>query len=314
MEIRDIDYFIAVAETRGFSLAAKRLHISQPALSRYIGNMERRLGVSLFERTGRQLSLTYSGERYLIHAREIRERLLLLDEEMRRITERQGDRLRIGFIRSGRQLKLPNAIARFRNLYPEVELNITEGLSKDLELAVLKGGLDFAFISEPSEPSGFEFRFLESHFALIALPPGRPEIDSVEFRDGLPYPWVDLRLLMGETFVLQNENCRMRLDLDRLFSLEDFSPQVSMYTQSTLDAIRFTEMGIGACFITEGYALYISDKSEIQLFCVGTPPFLTKFGVISKKGAALPKAADDFARIYMESGDETKRGLPELRK
>lgn len=300
MEMRDIDYFIAVAEHRSFSLAAKSLHISQPALSRYVGKMEHNLGTPLFQRTGRQLLLTYSGERYLAHAREIKDKLRLLDEEMWQITAMQQNRLQIGFIRSGHQLNLPSAIARFRQIHPETKLNITEQLSKELELAVLKGNLNFAFISEPSVPAGLDFRFMESHYMLIALPPDRPKIMSTEIREGLPYPWISLHLLTGEEFVLQDENCRMRLDLDQLFRHENFHPQVSIYTQSTLDAIRFTEMGIGASFITEGYARYITDKSKIQLFCLGTPPFATKFGIISKKGDILPRTAHDFIRIYME--------------
>ena len=71
LDLKDIDYVLAVAQYQSVSQAAKALFISQPALSKYLGNLEKRLGVPLFDRSGRQLALTEAGELYVKYAREI---------------------------------------------------------------------------------------------------------------------------------------------------------------------------------------------------------------------------------------------------
>jgi DNA-binding transcriptional LysR family regulator len=299
MEIKDIDYFLAIAGHRSFSLAAQALHISQPALSRYITNLELRLGIPLFRRTGKQLVLTHAGEHYLSHAQKIAESTRLMEQDMKNVALMQRNKLNVGMIRNGRQVYLPQAIAEFRKAYPKVTLHITELLSNDLELGVLNGKHDIGFISEPTLPSGLDTIYLGDNFTLLAIPCNLPQGGQGEARDDLPYPWIDINLLVDVEFVIQDEGSRMRYHVDEIFRRANFVPRAAMFTQSTVDAIRFTELGVGASFITDGYVPYIQDMSKVRLYCVGTPPAKTLFNVISKKGTVISKVARDFISLYM---------------
>lgn len=301
MEIRDIDYMLAVAEYRGFSSAANALHISQPALSRYIANLEKRLGVQLFQRTAKQLMLTYAGERYQAHAEVIKSQTRELEAEIQRIASTQRNRINIGVIRSDRQLMLSKSIETFNKRYPEITLHISELLSRDLEAGVLSGTYDIAFLSEPIRPQGLEFRHMENNFILLMLPKGHLKSEFSEKRAGLPFPWIDVCLFGRENLVLQDERCRVRLDLDKFFLHEGFHPKIKMLTQSTIDAIHFAEDGIGITFLPDCYRQYITDESKVELFCVGNPVESSNFGVISRKGNTLSPPMEDFIEIYMQS-------------
>ena len=145
MEIREFEYILSVIRNRSFSAAAAELHISQPALSKYVASLERRLGLKLLERTNKGLVPTYAGERCYACALEVSERMERWRAEMEGIAAMQKNRLRVGVIRNDRQYFLPQNIERFRERYPDIELNITQQLSKDIESGILNGRLDIGF-------------------------------------------------------------------------------------------------------------------------------------------------------------------------
>lgn len=300
MDIRQIDYFLEVAEQQSFSNAAKSLHISQPALSRYILDLEKHFGVKLFKRMPKQITLTYAGERYFYHAKTISERIKELDREMNEVAALLKGRINVGMIRSGRQLSLSENIKIFKKMHPDITLHISEQLSKDLELGVLNGLYDIAFISEPLKPHGLKFKLLDENYTLLMIPKGHPKIIHAEKRELLPYPWIDIQAFEHDEFVLQDENCRMRHNLDVFFAVEKFKPKIEMLTQSTIDAIHFAESGIGLAFLTDGYVHYIAHPAKVELFCIGTPVSTSKFGVISRAGESLTCAMKDFIRLYMK--------------
>ena len=299
MEIREVEYILSVIRIRSFSAAAVELHISQPALSKYVAALERRLGLKLIERTNKGLVPTYAGERCYACALEVSERMERWRAEMEDIAAMQKNRLRVGVIRNDRQYFLPQSIERFKELYPGIELNITQQLSKDIECGVRNGRLDIGFISEPSIPGGVDYRPLGRNYTLLAAPASMSLAENAAALDSLQFPWIDINLLSGVPFVLQDESCRFRSFIDTLFKHENFIPSVEMTTQSTVDALRFTELGVGPSLISDGYIYYISHRERVDLFCVGAPPATTNFGVIAKNIAALPRCAVDFIDIYM---------------
>ena len=299
MEIREFEYILSVIRNRSFSAAAAELHISQPALSKYVASLERRLGLKLLERTNKGLVPTYAGERCYACALEVSERMERWRAEMEGIAAMQKNRLRVGVIRNDRQYFLPQNIERFRERYPDIELNITQQLSKDIESGILNGRLDIGFVSEPSIPGSVDYRTLGKNYTLLAAPAAMGLAAEGAEKEPLPFPWIDIHLLDGAAFVLQDESCRFRGSIDDFFEHENFFPKIKMTTQSTVDALRFTELGVGPSLISDGYIHYLSLKEKVDIFCVGTPPATTNFGVIAKNLAALPKCAVDFIDIYM---------------
>lgn len=142
--------FLTVSESSGFTLAAKRLGLSQSAVSMKIQRLESLLGVSLFTRSSRSLRHTDSGELVLGYAR----RLLALNQEMmERLAEPvpQG-RLRLGVVQQFGQQMLPRFLALFKKAHPQVQLSVETGMSADLMAAIGEGEFDVVVAASGMAP------------------------------------------------------------------------------------------------------------------------------------------------------------------
>lgn len=142
MELRQLRYFIAVAEELHFGRAAERCHIAQPPLSQQIKRLEEELGVTLLERTSRKVSLTEEGRGFLAVARETLSTLENGIEKMRMMAEGLIGKLRIGFLSSGLHTDFLKGVTEFRKQYPGIQLDIREMQSSDQNLAIRAGDLD----------------------------------------------------------------------------------------------------------------------------------------------------------------------------
>jgi len=145
MDLKQLRYFVAVAEELHFGRAAKRLFISQPALSFDIRKFEERLGVQLLARTSKTVSLTNAGQVLLGEAR----RLLLQASEAERITVRSAHglagRLRVGFVNSMLYRGLPSAVRRFENDHPDVEIVLKEMNTNEQVQAIQRMQIDIGY-------------------------------------------------------------------------------------------------------------------------------------------------------------------------
>ncbi|MFH8381593.1 LysR family transcriptional regulator [Kitasatospora sp. NPDC018058] len=152
MQLQQLRYFLAVAETRHFTRAAEAAHVAQPSLSQQIRALERELGAELFHRTRGNIALTDAGDALLPLARRI-----LADTESARLAVQETVQLRRGRVRLGAPPSLctslvPDVLRVFRDRYPGVALGVREGGSRDLVRWLAAGELDLALIITP--PSG----------------------------------------------------------------------------------------------------------------------------------------------------------------
>src|ERR1700756_1799760 len=155
MELRQLEYFIAVAAELNFSRAAERIHVVQSALSAAVGKLEKELGVSLFDRSRRQIELTSAGEVFLQHAREV---LHAAHRAQSSVVDYRGQltgTVTLGTLMSWGTLNLAAALEQFRRLNPRVTLRLrqsTTGSAGHLA-AIADGKMDLALVSIQSSPS-----------------------------------------------------------------------------------------------------------------------------------------------------------------
>jgi DNA-binding transcriptional LysR family regulator len=166
MDLRQIRQFITVAEELHFGRAAERLNMTQPPLSMSIRKLEETLGVPLFHRTKKSVSLTAAGTIWLVHAR----RLLAEAERLPTIAQRaaRGElgQLRLAFVSIASYTLLPDLVCRFRAAFPEVRVELRE-VTSDLQFdALAKGEIDAGIIIRPAE----DFRPSLSHRPLPSEP------------------------------------------------------------------------------------------------------------------------------------------------
>ena len=155
MELRQLEYFVAVAADLNFSRAAQRIHVVQSALSASVGRLEKELGVELFDRSKRQIALTAPGEAFLQHARDV---IHTAQRARSSVEDHRGQltgTVTLGTLMSWGTLNLPAALEEFRRLHPSVTVRLRQSLTGSaghLE-AIADGQMDLALVSIPSSPS-----------------------------------------------------------------------------------------------------------------------------------------------------------------
>jgi DNA-binding transcriptional LysR family regulator len=175
VELRQLRYFVAVAEELHFRRAAERLHISQPPLSQQIRALEEELGFPLLVRTRRRVELTPAGAAFLRDARAI---VLELDGAVagaRRIDAGQAGRLRINFVGSALFSIVPGTVERFRRSRPGVALELRERATVDQLRAVRAGVADVGLVRPPIEDDDeLRVQTVLRERTVAALPAGHP--------------------------------------------------------------------------------------------------------------------------------------------
>ncbi|QUS36263.1 LysR family transcriptional regulator [Falsirhodobacter algicola] len=174
MEIRTLRTFVAVANLKGFSAAARALNTVQPAISRQVSDLEEELGVRLFWRSTRDVRITIAGEILLREATEI----LAHEERARHLVQRAGEgrlgQLRIGFLSSAAQKFLPSLVRKFAQAYPQVQVSLSEMTAAEQIDALQAGQLDVA-LSRPlpsSAPDYLESLNIYSDHVVAFFPKG----------------------------------------------------------------------------------------------------------------------------------------------
>lgn len=170
LEPRLLRYFIAVAEERHFSHAARRLHISQPPLSYAIRQLETQLGVQLLHRTSRQVSLTEAGRVLYREAQALLRQSEAVGTLVQRVNAGLRGRLRIGFVGSMLYRGLPDLLTAMRAALPDVEHVLTEQNSHDQLEAVRRGEQDLGFIHANLAPDEVQSLDLVTEPFVLCVP------------------------------------------------------------------------------------------------------------------------------------------------
>ena len=149
MEIHQLTYFMAVAETGSFSRAAERCNIAQPSLSQQIQKLEQELGEPLFDRLTRRVVLTDAGRNLLPRATSILDELQDIKHSMNQVADSSRGLLTVGFIPTIAPFVLPRVIKRFSHEYPNARLSVHEDLTESLVHELIDGKLDVGITSTP---------------------------------------------------------------------------------------------------------------------------------------------------------------------
>jgi DNA-binding transcriptional LysR family regulator len=242
MELRQLRYFVAVAEELHFRRAAERLHMSQPPLSNQLHRLETELGCPLMVRSRRRVELTPAGEAFLRGARRILGQLDDAAETARRIHAGQAGQLRISFVGSALLSLVPQVVRRYRAARPDVELRLRERSTEEQLQELRAGAIDVALVPLPVDATGLRTEVLLRERAIAALPAAHPLAALTR---------VPIRRLAAEPLVLFPRAQAPGLHDRLLTSLSgpDGRPTVAQYAAETETIIALVAAEIGVSLV-----------------------------------------------------------------
>ncbi len=171
MELRHLRYFVAVAEAGSVTVAAARkLHTSQPSLSRQIRDLEDEVGAQLLTRSARGIQLTPAGRAFLDHARSVLSQVEAAAEAARRVAHPAKPCFAMGFLTGHEWTWMPGALRILRDELPNIDVMISSQYSPRLANALLEGNVDAAFLRREKGVPGLAFRLLVKEPLVVILP------------------------------------------------------------------------------------------------------------------------------------------------
>ncbi|HZG03802.1 MAG TPA: LysR family transcriptional regulator [Streptomyces sp.] len=247
MDLQQMRYVLAVAETASFTRAAERCHVVQSALSHQVARLERELGARLFERTSRRVRLTTAGEAFLPAARQALEAAERARAEVAAATGEIRGGLTVGSIPTVAAVDLPAVLRDYRLRHPQVRIRLRTGSSEQLVEQVRDGRLDAAFLGVPPgfRPQGVRDRELAHgrHVAVVA--PDHPLATEHQ---------VDLRRLADEVFVDFAEGSAARAQSDRAFAAAGLRREVAFEVSGVELMVRMVRHGLGIALLPATFA------------------------------------------------------------
>ncbi|WP_077621837.1 LysR family transcriptional regulator [Sediminibacillus massiliensis] len=278
MELRQLRYFMEVAEREHVSEAAANLHVAQSAISRQIANLEGELGVELFEREGRNVKLTQIGKVFLKHTRTAMKAIDHAKKQIDEYLDPERGTIKIGFPTSLASHLLPTVISEFKKKYPNIAFQLRQGSYNFLVEAVKNRELDLAFLgpvlSNDPEIDG-NILFTENISALL------PETHQLAERDS-----IHLRDLRNEDFVLFPDGFILRKIAMDGCRQAGFTPRISSEGED-LDAIKgLVSAGIGVTLLPESVFSESTPRFTKKLV-INTPHLRRTVGIIKPSNRNL---------------------------
>ncbi|MDR3095602.1 MAG: LysR family transcriptional regulator [Paraburkholderia sp.] len=246
LDLRRLRYFVTVADELHFGRAAQRLHIAQPPLTRHIASLEADLGIRLFERSTRAVTLTPEGAQFLEHARHVLEAVSGAQSSARQLASGAAGRLAIGYTSSiPMSPRFSEIVREFGRQSPEVELDFREVASAEQHRQIEAGVLDIAFGWAPPEPGseadprGIARLGVAREPLVVAVPSGSRHAarEAIDFAE-----------LAHEAFIVYppGQGSVLNAALHRLCAKADLTPRLGpTATQvTTLVALVAAERGV----------------------------------------------------------------------
>lgn len=275
MDRREMEYIIVIAQEKNLSKAAERLYVSQPALSRFLLKLETQAGIPLFERKKRQLVPTLAGELYLDTARKMLQLDQNLERQLKKLRETTHGKLTIGITPGRGHTVLPRVLPGFQEKYPDYELTILEEDVQTLEQKLQAGAIDLAFftLSETERAGQNRFRcqlISQEEIVLCAPKKGHYELLSKE-EPGRKYPWIDLKYLENDCFLLLKQQTRLGQLAAKLLESQDISPK-TVELSSIDTALSLVARQYGIAFASSFRIEEHETAGELSFFSFGTRP------------------------------------------
>ena len=293
MELHQLRYLVAVAETGNFTRASERCHITQPSLSQQILNLEREVGHKLFHRLGRKAVLTEAGTTFLDRARRI---LFEVENAAKELSDHPAldRRITIGAIPTVTPYLIAPLIQRCRVKHPNLLIHVREGFRSDLVRDVVEGELDLAVVTLPVKEPRLSIEPLLTEPLLLVVGKSHPFASRGA---------INLADLADETFVTMGESSTLATQIRAFFGDHNFTPKIGYRCSQVATLKLFVAMGAGISILPQVARLPDDRDTLTYLRLTGSAP-VRELAVIRHLQRYQSRGAEQFLALLREHAHE----------
>ncbi len=299
MELHQLRYFTAVADTGNFTRASERSHVSQPSLSQQILNLEREVGHKLFHRLGRKAVLTEAGATFLDRARRI---LFEVENAAKELSDHPSleRRIAVGAVQTVMPYLLVPLIVSSRKLHPNLTIHGREAFRTDLIRAVCDGELDLAVVPLPVKDHRVAVEPLLTEPLLLAVGKNHPFASRTE---------MNINDLADETFISLGDSSTLTEQIQEFFGGHHFVPKIGYRCAQIATLKLFIAEGLGISILPQLARLPDDREMLTYLRISGTAP-TRELAVIRHLQRYQSRGAEQFLALLREraKGMETAGG------
>ena len=289
MDLKQLNYFTAIVDEGSISAAAKKLHISQPPLSTQMKSLESELGVILFERGLRSITLTDAGKLMYERAKAILDMASVTKMEIDSLGNGLRGTLRMGMVSSSVTGQTARQLAAFRKAYPEVNFQIYEGNTYQLLDGLKRNQIDLALVRAPFSEAGFIcHKYQEEDFVAVGLPGS-----LTQERPGLE--------VIAECPVILYR--RWEAAARQAFEERGLTPHLVCMVDNAWTSVQMARAGMGIALLPESFA---ADIPGIQRWRLGEETLKTQLMLVKRDDRYISNITKIFFEKFQIQGGSDK--------
>jgi LysR family transcriptional regulator, low CO2-responsive transcriptional regulator len=291
---RQIRVFTEVARRLSFVRAAEALHLTPPAVTMQVKELEASLGLPLFDRQGRSVSLTTTGEYFLVYARRLLSTLKDAEDAMARFKRVETGVLNIGLVSTAKYF-VPRLLARFREEHAGVEARLQVAGNREQLVALLHAGeVDLAIMGRPPKELATRAEPFAAHPLVFVGPPGHPLVAAEH---------VDPEALANHPFIVREEGSGTRKAMEDFFRAQHVAPHIAMEMSSNETIKQAVMAGMGLSFLSLHTIGLEMRHGLIDIVEVEGTPIMRTWNLVHLLSKLLSPAAEAFRYFILEQGE-----------
>lgn len=308
MNTREEEYILALDKYLSITQASEYLHVTQPTLSIFLSKLEKNAGTMLFERVGKRLIPTQTGQVYIKYARQIMVISKNFELETAALKKEQQGQLCVGCLEKRSHFLMPRLFRQFKELHSNIDAILYNDHLEQLFEALTEGKVDLIYANKDLQFPELNSQPVCSEHLLLVLPANHPAAAYARPVGGCPFPYLDLKHVEKETFYVPDKGYSIRFLIDDAIQYCKANPQTIRPIKAISLGCQMASEGLGISFTTEAYIRTMDYPLPSCYFLTGDLSQKVEWKVFWRKSAVLPRYMLDF--IDMLKAEEQKSSVP----
>lgn len=299
--LRQLQIFESVAQTQSYTRAAEHLHMTQPAVSMQMKQLEEMVGLDLFERQGKKIVITKAGEKLRKHANKIIDRFEIMQSSISKLQKGQHEQIKISAATTANHF-VTHMMAEFSRLHQDINITLDITNRKTLVTQLQNYAPDFVIMGEPPSKLDLDSQLIMENPLIVIASPEHPLVQKYKSKT------IPMSELIKEAFVVREEGSGTKAAIRRHFKRYDLD-FISSYEMSSNESIKHAVVaGLGLGIVALHTIKLELEAGKLVILNVENFPLERHWHLVSRKGRRLSPAAVEFQQFILESAESYQAG------